>query len=54
MAAFRPPFVIIEREAGSPANWIIYQRGADAHDAAPAFLRLNLLNRELRDVKEAR
>src|SRR4026209_834717 len=36
--------------SGFASNWIIYQRGADAHDAAPAFLRLNLPNRELRDV----
>ena len=35
------------------SNWIIYQRGADAHDAAAAFLRLHLFDCELRDVNEA-
>ena len=34
-------------------NWIVGQRGGDAHDAAAALLRLHLFNRKLRDVNEA-
>src|SRR4029077_20936882 len=34
-------------------DWIVGQRGTDAHDAAAAPLCLHLFNRKLRDVNEA-
>src|SRR5205823_12799844 len=35
------------------SDWIVDQRGADAHDAATALLCQHLFNRKLRDVNEA-
>src|SRR4029077_2567708 len=35
-------------------DWIVGQRGADAHDAATALLCLHLFNCKLRDVNETR
>src|SRR6266478_6252058 len=39
--------------SGYAGNWIVGQRGADAHDAASGLLRLHPFNRKLRDKNEA-
>src|SRR5207237_8776302 len=41
------------KASGYASDWIVDQRGADAHDAAAALLCLHLFDRKLRDVNEA-
>ena len=54
MTVSRPPFVIMESEAVTPAIGLSASAASNGDDAAAGLLCLHLFDRELSDVNEAR